>query len=142
MSILNAKEMIEKFGFNETKEIILDLIGKIKKVDKPRRELNAWLLVNLGTDIFNAWTVFDEDKTNGLLTCEIVEQFIDPKVFISFVYIEPDTDCGQELLDKCEQWAESIGVKKLMFYTKRNYRGFERKYKFKLLRTVMVKELK
>jgi len=139
MSTLNAKEMIEKFGFDETKEIILDLIGKIKKVDKSRQEINVWLMVNLGTDIFDAWISFNENRPTGLLTCEIVEQRTDPTGYISF--IEPDTDFDSELLSKCEQWAKSIGVKKLMFYMKRNYRGFEKKYKFRLLRTVMVKEL-
>lgn len=128
------------------KDVILDLIIKhIKKLDWTKQQLEAWLKINLGTDIFGAWLVLDEQKRDepvGVLTCEIVEQEVLPRVFISFCYVRPDLDYCSELLERCENWAKEKRIEKLFFYTKRSYRTFEKKYGFKLERTTLSKELK
>lgn len=139
MEIINANNL--KF-----KDAILDLILKIKKLDWSRQQLDAWLIVNLGTDVFGAWLVLDEQKEDepiGVLTCEVVEQLLDPKVYISFCYVKPDLDgYAGELLKRCEEWAKRINVKKLLVTTtKRNYRGFEHEHNFKFQRTVLSKEI-
>jgi len=125
------------------KEIILELIAKIDKVERTPREIDAWLILNLGTDIFGAWVAIENDEPVGVLTCEVVEQETDPKVFISFCYCEPNlkANCCKKLLTKCEEWAKAANVKKLMFYTKRSYRTFEKKYGFKLQKSILEKEL-
>jgi len=136
MEIINANQL-------KYKDEILSLILKIKKLDWAKEQLNGWLLLNLGTDIFNVWLVVDEDKPVGVLTAEVVEQESDPKVYISFCYVEPKLKGSVDrLLSKCEEWAKRINVKKLLVTTtKRNYRGFEKEHSFKLQRSILAKEI-
>lgn len=118
------------------KDIILELIGKVDKVEQSPKELNAWLTVNLGTDIFGAWVAIENDEPAGVLTCEIVEQTVAPKVYISFWY-PIDTSVGKRLLEKCEQWAKAKDMHKLIFYT----HSKKQVYGFAPERVIMSKEL-
>jgi len=97
----------------ENRELILGLILKIPKLDWAREQLDVWLKLNLGTDIFGAWVVIDEDEPVGVLTCEVIEQMTEPKVYISFW-----NPRSKELLDKCEDWARERKITKLIFYAK------------------------
>ena len=137
MNILEANSL-------EYRDTILDLIAEIPKLDWSREQLDVWLILNLGTDVFNSWLAIDEqDKPVGVLACEVIEQNIEPKVYISFCYVKPKfKKCADMLLDKCEEWAKRINVKKLLVSTtKRNYRGFEREHGFKFQRVVLAKDI-
>lgn len=123
------------------KDTILSLILKIPKLDWSKEQLDVWLKLNLGTDIFGAWLAIDEDEPIGVLTCEVIDQNIEPKVFISACYVKQELDCAKDLLEKCEDWTKEKKLKKLLFTTKRKFRGFERKFGFKLERVILSKEL-
>lgn len=127
----------------ENRKLILELILKIPKLDWTEEQLDTWLKLNLGTDIFGAWLAIDEDVPVGVLTCEVIDQTIDPKVLISFCYVKPKLKGYADiLLAKCEEWAKRLNIKKLLVTTtKRNFRGFEREHNFKFQRAILVKEL-
>lgn len=116
----------------ENRELVLDLILKIPKLDSSREQLDVWLKLNLGTDIFGAWLAIEEDEPVGVLTCEIIEQNIDPKAYLSFW-----SPRLKELLDKCEEWAKQREINKLVFYTK----STKRILGFKTERIVMTKDI-
>lgn len=124
------------------KDIILDLIVEIPKLDWSREQLSTWLVLNLGTDVFNSWLAIDEqDKPVGVLTCEVIDQNIEPKVYISACYVKQGFDYASNLLCECESWTKDKKIKKVICTTKRKYRGFERKFGFKLERVILSKEL-
>lgn len=125
----------------EYKDAILELILKIPKLDWSKEQLDVWLKLNLGTDIFGAWLAVDEEEPVGVLTCEVIDQNIEPKVFISACYVKQGFDYAKNLLDKCEIWTKDKKLNKLLFTTKRKYRGFERKFNFKLERVILSKEI-
>lgn len=127
----------------ENRKLILELILKIPKLDWTLEQLDVWLKLNLGTDTFGAWIAIDEDEPVGVLTCEIIDQAIEPKVLISFCYVKPKLKgYADMLLAKCEEWTKRINIKKLLVTTpKRNYRGFEREHGFKLQRCILAKEI-
>lgn len=139
MRILDANTLTP-----DIKELLLELISKIEKVEQSPKELKVWLALNLGTDIFGAWIVIDDNEEPvGVLTCEIIEQNIEPRVFISFCWVRPDLDYFSDLLAKCEKWTKEKGIKKMLTYTKRrNWRGLEKKYGFNLQKIILTKELK
>lgn len=117
----------------EYKNTILDLIAEIPKLDSTKDQLDVWLNLNLGTDIFGAWLAIDEqDEPVGVLTCEVIDQDIEPKVYISAWHPQ-----ALELLEQCEEWTSSKSIKKLVYYTK----STKRLLGFKPERVVMVKEL-
>jgi len=60
--------------------------------------------------------------------------------FIQACYSEKEGSV-QVMLDKLINWSVDRGIKKLMFMTKRNPKGFERKYKFNQTYTVLQREI-
>jgi hypothetical protein len=129
MKILNANKLTP-----DIKELVLELICKTCSIEQSPEELKTWLTLGLGTDIFGAWiTVDEDDEPAGVLTCEIVDQETEPKVFISF--FNPHV---KELLARCEEWARSKNIKTLIYYNKRavEFLGFAP------VKTLMQKEIK
>ena len=125
MRILDANTLTP-----DVKELLLELIGS---AEQSPEEIKVWLTLNLGTDVFGAWIAIDDDEEPaGVLTCEVVEQATEPKVFISFW--EPRL---KELLEKCEQWSKEKNISKLIYHTK----SAKRINGFKLERAVMIKEI-
>ena len=126
----------------KAKDDILAMVGKIKKLDQTPEQLERWLINCLGTDTFNVWLAFEGDRLVGVAGGQLIaEPYFEPMVVIHFAYIEPGIICGQELLGRLESWAKKKNVEKIIFFTKRHYRGFERKYGYKLERTMLIKRL-
>ena len=124
------------------KEDLLELIGRIKTVDRTPDELEYWLRSNLATDVFGAWVAQDDDgELAGMVTCELVWNQFKPLCFIPFTWIDGKADIGLELMAKVEEWARERELDKIQMYTRRKPSAFERKYGFKIERIVMSKEI-
>lgn len=114
----------------------------IAKIETPRTEaeINAWLIFNLGTDLFNAWIAIEKDEPVGMITAEIVNAE-GPTTFIAFNYIKAGTAGNEELVQRVEEWAKKMETNKLLFYTKRSPMTFIKKYGFSLVQSVIKKDI-
>jgi len=132
MRIINANNLKDK-------EQIKELIAKTNPPNS-EQTIDVWLDFNLGTDVFGAWIVYEEDEAVGLVTCEIVEPY-DPKAFIAFAYMKSGEKGGLEMLVRVEDWAKEKDIHKLLFHTRRSPRAFIKKYGFVLSKSILEKEI-
>ena len=129
MKIVNANTLAAK-------EVLMDLIEKLGST-KTESQTNEWLTLNLGTDLFCAWLMFDEDETIGLLLAEVVEG---DKAFVAMDWVKKGI--GKEgLLEKLEIWAKNLDLKRLIKYTNKSPTTFIKKHGWSVWQTVLVKEL-
>jgi len=133
VKIINANTLLAK---NE----LLDLISKIKNVSQPRDVIDLWLTTSLGTEMLNAWIAVKDNQTVGMIICEIVEPY-DPKVYIDFNWAKPGVKINGELITKVESWALSRDIHKLIFYTKTSPTTLIKKHGFRLVQSVLDKEI-
>lgn len=129
MKIVNANTLTAKDA----------LMGLIKELgsSKTEKETEEWLKINLGTELFCAWLMFDEDETVGLLLAEVVHQ---DSAFVAMDWIKKGLS-KQLLLEKLELWAKKLGLKKLIKYTNKSPTTFIKKHGWSVWQTVLVKEL-
>jgi len=132
MKIVNANTL-------KAKDVLLEMIGKID-VPKTKEAIDIWATLNLGTEMFNAWIAFDGDEPIGMITAEVVLPK-DPSVFIAFNYVKPGCGINGQLVDKVEEWARILGIKQLLFYTKRSPMTFIKKYGFELVQSILRKAI-
>lgn len=132
MRILNANTL-------SSKEMLMELIGKI---ESPRTvaEINNWLTLNLGTDLFNAWIAIEKDEPVGMVTAEVVNAE-GPTTYIAFNYMRAGTKGNEELVEKVEEWAKKMETTKILFYTKRSPMTFIKSYGFQLVQSVLKKDI-
>jgi len=119
-----------------------DILKLLAKIDQPNllEQLDRWLRVSLGTDIFGAWLALENDKPVGLITCEIVEPQ-EPKCFIAFNYVRPGIEINGELIRKVENWAKEKNIHRLIVYTKQSPQTWIKKHNFTLVRTILEKKI-
>ncbi len=118
------------------KNELMVLIEKLGST-RTKQETNEWLTLNLGTDLFCAWIVFDNNKATGLLLAEAIEN---DSAFVAMDWAKGGT--GKEgLLEKLELWAKNLGLKKLIKYTNKSPTTFIKKHGWSVWQTVLVKEL-
>ncbi|KKK57710.1 hypothetical protein LCGC14_3051740 [marine sediment metagenome] len=132
MKIINANTL-------SAKDVLLETILKIK-TSHESKTIDRWLTFNLGTDLFNAWIMYEKDEPVGIITGEVVNSE-GQAVFIAFNYIKPGMLGNQELLQKVENWAKKMDVNRLLFYTKRSPMTFIKKYGFELVQSVLRKDI-
>lgn len=132
MRILNANSL-------SSKDVLMELIAKI---ESPRTadEINAWLTLNLGTDLFNAWVAIEKDEPVGMITAEVVNAE-GPTTYIAFNYMKTGIAGNEKLAEKVEEWAKEMETTKLLFYTKRSPMTFIKKYGFQLVQSVIKKDI-
>jgi len=129
MGIVNANTLTAKD----------ELMGLIEELgsSKTKEETEQWLKINLGTDLFCAWLMFDEDEATGMLLAEVVES---DTAFLAMDWVK--NGLGKEdLLQKLELWANGLGLKKLIKYTNKSPTTFIKKHGWSVWQTVLVKEL-
>lgn len=116
-----------------------DLLKKIEEIGptKTREENSRWLMSNLGTELFGAWLLYEEDEIAGLLISEVVMG--------DSAYIAMDWTKGgvskDGLLEKVEEWSKKLGLRKMIRYTNKSPTTFIKKYGWSVWQTVLVKEL-
>ncbi|KKL96958.1 hypothetical protein LCGC14_1839270 [marine sediment metagenome] len=131
--------MIVNANLLSAKDELLETILKIKTSHK-KETIDVWLKYNLGTDLFNAWVMYEKDEPVGIITAEVVNSD-GPAVFIAFNYIKPGVKRNEELVQKVEDWAKEMEINKLLFYTKRSPATFIKKYGFEFVQSVLRKDL-
>lgn len=109
-------------------DVLLDTIIKTKP-DKPIEQIENWLLYNLGTDSFNAWLCYEDDKVVGMLIAEVS--------FGEFAFIA--YEWGENLHKQLEKWAKRMELKKLLKYEKQPQPYIDSGWS--ILHTVIVKEI-
>ena len=129
MKIVNANTLAAK-------EMLMGLIERLGST-KTESQTNEWLTLNLGTDLFGAWLMFDEDETIGLLLAEVVEG---DKAFVAMDWVKKGIGKG-DLLEKLEIWAKNLDLKRLIKYTNKSPTTFIKKHGWSVWQTVLVKEL-
>jgi len=119
-----------------------ELAQLIAKIDHPRtqKQVDEWLLLNLGTDLFGAWIAYENDEPVGMIIGEIV--FCDGiTCYIAFNWVKPGVGINKDLVQRIEDWAKKMEANKLLFYTKRSPTTFIKKYGFEIVQSVLRKEL-
>ena len=72
----------------------------------------------------------------------IVYPFKTPEIFIGWTYTDPkERVLCKELLQRVEDWAKKIRVKKISAMVRKNLEAFNKKYGFKLDSHLVTKEL-
>ncbi len=119
-----------------------ELSHLIAKINHPRtpQQVNEWLVLNLGTDLFNAWVAYEKDEPVGMIAGEVVE-YEGPSVYIAFNWVKPGVGVNKELVQRIEDWAKEMEATKLLFYTRRSPRTFIKKYGFEIVRSVLKKDI-
>lgn len=129
MKIVNANTLAAK-------DVLLETILKTIP-DKTREQVDEWLLLNLGTDLFGAWLAYDEDEVVGMLAAETV---MDDFAYIAFDWVKSGIS-KEELLNKAEQWTKNLGLKKMVKYTNKSPTTYIKKFGWSVWQTVLIKEL-
>ena len=118
------------------KEVLLETILKLGS-SKTKEETNEWLTLNLGTELFGVWLLYEEYEVSGMLIAETI--------FPDSAYVAMDwTKAGvskEGLLQKLEEWSRKLGLKKMIRYTNKSPTTFIKKYGWSVWQTVLVKEL-
>lgn len=109
-------------------DVLLGLIMNIEKV-KTIAQIEEWLFFNLGTDLFNAWLCYEDDKVTGMLIAEVA---FNEYAFISYEW-------GENLHEQLTTWSNKLGLKKLLKYEKEPDSYLEKGWS--ILHTVIVKEI-
>jgi len=104
-----------------------------------KEDLGAYLMVNLGTDVFGAWFAVDEDNVVGVCVVEAVDLTLDPKMFMAYLWTDKD-HTPEQLVEHADAWGRKRKLRKAVLYSNRNYKKYQN-YGFSLKRTVMEKEL-
>jgi hypothetical protein len=82
------------------------------------------------------------DEVRGFLYASIEGFRGELVAFIQSCYISPKApNIGFEILTSVRNWAKDNKIEKMVMITPRSWKGFERKYKFKAVSTVMTKEV-
>ncbi len=115
------------------------LMGLIEKLGstKTKEQTEKWLTLNLGTDLFGAWMMFDEDEIIGLLIAEAVGN---DSAFVAMDWVKKGMS-KTGLLEKAEAWARNLDLKKLIKYTNKSPTTFIKKHGWSVWQTVLIKEL-
>jgi hypothetical protein len=128
MEIVNANTL-------DAKDVLLEMI--LKTNPSPTREqIEEWLLLNLGTDLFGAWLTYDKNEVVGMLVAETV---MGDSAYLGFEWMKAGVS-KKELLDKAEQWAKDLGLVKMIRYTNKSPATYK-KFGWSVFQTVLVKEL-
>lgn len=129
MKLVNANTLTAK-------DALMGIIEKLGS-SKTKEETEEWLKINLGTELFCAWLMFDEDETTGLLLAEVIHR---DSAFVAMDWVK--NGLGKEaMLEKLEIWAKDLGLKKLIKYTNKSPTTFIKKHGWSVWQTVLVKEL-
>ena len=115
-----------------------ELIHKVNG-QKTEQELDLYLAINLGTQVFDAWIVYDEDEITGMITVEMVDLTIGPKAFIPYLYAK-SKEVRDLLFSRVEKWAKEKRLNKMVIYSNRHYKKYQ-DYGFELKRTVLEKDV-
>ena len=118
------------------RDVLLETIFKIGST-KTEWETKEWLTLNLGTELFGVWLMFDDGDVIGLLTTEVIH---DNSAFVSMDWVRGGISKGG-LLEKAEQWANKLGLKKMIKYTNKSPTTYINKFGWTVWQTVLVKEL-
>jgi len=116
MRIVNSNTLVAK-------DAIMGLIKKLGS-SKTEAETSKWLTLNLGTELFCSWLMFDEDEAIGMLLAEVVEG---DSAFVAMDWVKNGLG-KEELLEKLESWAKNLGLKKLIKYTNKSPSTFVKKH--------------
>ena len=82
------------------------------------------------------------DTVTSFIYASIEEFRGQDSIFIQSCYITPENDnIGHEFLARMRTWAKERGIKNLIMITRRSHEGFERKYHFKPVSTIMQREV-
>ncbi|MFA6142518.1 MAG: hypothetical protein WC738_04395 [Candidatus Omnitrophota bacterium] len=83
-----------------------------------------------------------DGKITSFVYAAMMEYCGEDVILIPVCYINPsDKYIGHEFMTRLNRWAEEVGFKSLIMITRRNPVGFERKYKFKSIATVLKREV-
>ena len=116
-----------------------DLLGMILNTNphKTEEQINQWLRFNLGTDLFGAWIMLDNDEQVAMITAETIA---DDSAYIAFDWAKGGVS-KEGLLKKVETWARDLGLKKMIKYTNKSPTTYIKKFGWSVWQTVLVKEL-
>ncbi len=123
---------------------IFSLIPKIKDAPYTEKEFKVWWIKNYLPTTFRVWIETDDDgkEVYSFVIAQIVKPMLDDEVFILLASGDPESGCGQELMDRVEGWARIKGIKKISAYIYRSPEGFCKKYSFSKGFTEIFKSLK
>ncbi len=129
-TIVNANSL-------EAKDELMSIIAKIHTLQKTDEQVEQWLLLNLGTDLFGVWLLFDEADPVGVVISEVTN---DGDAYIAFEWTK--SGVGKEgLLDRVERWAKKLEIGRLVKYTTKSPTTYIKKFGWSVWQTVLVKEL-
>jgi len=131
MRIINANTL-------SAKDDLMAMIARIKS-SRTEDEINMWLTLSLGTELFNAWIAVEEEPV-GMIMAEIVNA-AGPTTYIAFNWFKPGVVGNEELVGRVEDWAKKMETNKMLFYTKRSPQTFIKKYGFELVQSVLKKDI-
>ena len=126
MEIINANTL-------SAKDVLLALISKVETT-KTKEQIDEWLLLNLGTDLFGAWLLYDKDEPVGML---IVETTPDNDAYIAFEWTRSGIS-KDGLLNKAEEWASNLDLKRIVKYTNKSPTTYIKKFGWSIWQTVLV----
>jgi len=112
--------------------------------DLPIPELEKMLIGGISSTNTKIFVEEKGEEIRGFLFCSIEGFDGQDACFVQVCAIKPtneENNIGFELLNRVKLWAKEKNLEYIYFITKRNAKGFEKKYHFKYYGTVLRKKL-